>query len=230
MNKMKKFALIAVCAALLVCVTIGATVAWLTSTDKVENTFTVGKVKITLDEADVNEEGLALNTVGEPLGTDGNLTPAERVRENDYHLLPGNQYVKDPIVHVDANSESCIVFVKVENGIKNIEAPTTTVNGQVIYKSIEDQMAGYGWQALQGHSGVYYKKATDSLLPAEIPAGENLHVFDRFMISYDADGDTLKAYKDAKITIKAYAIQYMDTTPEDAWELLSNVPETTTAP
>lgn len=217
MNKMKKFALIAVCAALLVCVTISATVAYLTSTAKVENTFTVGKVAITLDEAKVTAAGVPVEG-------------AARVTANKYHLLPGNQYVKDPIVHVDANSESCIVFVKVENGIKNIEAPTTTVNGQVIYKSIEDQMAGYDWQALQGHSGVYYKKATDSLLPAEIPAGENLHVFDRFMISYDADGDTLKAYKDAKITIKAYAIQYMDTTPEDAWELLSNVPETTTAP
>ena len=214
---MKKFALIAVCAALLVCVTISATVAYLTSTAKVENTFTVGDVKITLDEAKVTAAGVPVEG-------------AARVTANKYHLLPGNQYVKDPIVHVDANSESCIVFVKVENGIKNIEAPTTTVNGQVIYKSIEDQMAGYGWQALQGHSGVYYKKATDGLLPAEIPAGENLKVFDRFMISYDADGDTLKAYKDAKITIKAYAIQYMDTTPEDAWELLSNVPETTTAP
>ena len=217
MNKMKKFALIAVCAALLVCVTISATVAYLTSTAKVENTFTVGDVKITLDEAKVTAAGVPVEG-------------AARVTANKYHLLPGNQYVKNPIVHVDANSESCIVFVKVENGIKNIEAPTTTVNGQVIYKSIEDQMAGYGWQALTGHPGVYYKKATDSLLPAEIPAGENLKVFDRFMISYDADGDTLKAYKDAKITIKAYAIQYMDTTPEDAWELLSNVPETTTAP
>ena len=219
MNKMKKFALIAVCAALLVCVTISATVAYLTSTAKVENTFTVGKVAITLDEAKVTAAGVPVEG-------------AARVTANKYHLLPGNQYVKDPIVHVDANSESCIVFVKVENGIKNIEAPTTTVNGQVIYKSIEDQMAGYGWHALPDHPGVYYKKATDSdsLLPAEIPAGKNLNVFDRFMISYDADGDTLKAHKDAKITIKAYAIQYMDTTPEDAWELLSNVPETTTAP
>lgn len=213
MNKMKKFALIAVCAALLVCVTVGATVAWLTSkTDEVVNTFTVGDVKITLDEAEVTTAGVPVEN-------------AARVTANEYHLLPGNQYVKDPTVHVDAKSESCIVFVKVENGIKNIEAPTTA-----IYKNIEDQMAGYGWQALTGHPGVYYKKATDSLLPAEIPAGKKLKVFDRFMISYDADGDTLKAYKDAKITIKAYAIQYMDTTAEAAWELLSNTPDATTAP
>ena len=212
MNKMKKFALIAVCAALLVCVTIGATVAWLTSSAKVENTFTVGDVKITLDEAKVTTAGVPVE--GE-----------KRVTSNEYHLLPGNQYVKDPIVHVDANSESCIVFVKVENGIKNIEASTTDT-----YKSIEDQMAGYGWQALTGHAGVYYMKAKDSLLPAENPAGKDLPVFDRFMISGDVDGTTLKNYEDAKITIKAYAIQYMDTTPEDAWELLSNVPETTPAP
>lgn len=100
MTKMKKIALIAVCAMLLVCVTIGATVAYLTSTDKVENTFAVGKVKITLDEAKVD--------------ADGNPTkPAERVNANAYKLMPGHTYTKDPTVTVKTPSEASYVRLKV---------------------------------------------------------------------------------------------------------------------
>lgn len=105
MTKMKKIALIAVCAMLLVCVTIGATVAYLTSTDKVENTFAVGKVKITLDEAQVDTEG---NPVP---GTDANPNP--RVKENSYKLMPGHTYTKDPTVTVKSPSEESYVRLKV---------------------------------------------------------------------------------------------------------------------
>ena len=105
MTKMKKIALIAVCAMLLVCVTIGATVAYLTSTDKVENTFAVGKVKITLDEAQVDTEG------NPAPGTDANPNP--RVKENSYKLMPGHTYTKDPTVTVKAPSEESYVRLKV---------------------------------------------------------------------------------------------------------------------
>ena len=75
-GKMGKWALLAVSALLLVCVSVGATVAYLTATDKVENTFTVGKVAIKLDEAKAN--------------TDGTLVEgAARVKENKYKVLPG---------------------------------------------------------------------------------------------------------------------------------------------
>ena len=205
MNKMKKFALIAVCAALLVCVTIGATVAWLTSTDKVENTFTVGKVKITLDEADVNEEGLALNTAGEPLGTDGNLTPAERVRENDYHLLPGCVYVKDPTVHVEAGSEACWVFVKVENGLAGIEGDP------LIAKQITDN----DWTALgEGYDGIYYR------LVEKQTTVQDFTVFDNFRVKDAATNTELSNYAGARVKVTAYAIQFanFDSPAEQVWE------------
>ena len=74
--------------------------AYLTSTDTVENTFTVGNVKITLDEAKVN--------------TDGTLVEgAARVKANSYKLLPGHTYTKDPTVTVKAGSESSYVRMKV---------------------------------------------------------------------------------------------------------------------
>ena len=69
---------------LLGCVT-GGTLAWLTSTtDPVTNTFTVGDINITLDET-----------------------------TSDYKMIPGYTIAKDPKVTVKANSEDCILFVKV---------------------------------------------------------------------------------------------------------------------
>ena len=100
MKTKSKALLLTLCAVLLVAASVMGTMAYLTSTDKVENTFTVGNVKITLDEAKVN--------------TDGTLAaPAERVKANEYKLLPGHTYTKDPTVTVKAVSESSYVRMKV---------------------------------------------------------------------------------------------------------------------
>ena len=204
MNKMKKFALIAVCAALLVCVTIGATVAWLTAqSDEVTNTFTVGKVAITLDEKKVTENGVPVEG-------------AARVTANSYKLLPGSQYEKDPTVHITAGSEPCIVFVEVKNEIAAIEAASSDTVG-----TIADQMAANGWVALgDNYPNIYCKatvKADGSIIPKMVNGGDNLPVFKRFAIKGDVDGDTLNGYADKTITIKAYAIQYSETNAESAW-------------
>ena len=186
---MKKFALIAVCAALLVCGTIGATVAWLTSTDKVENTFTVGKVAITLDETKVNSNGLPP------------IDPEQRVSANAYHLLPGQSYLKNPTVHVDKDSETCYVFVKVENGIAALEAASTEAR-----PNIAAQIASNGWIALDGVPNVYYKEYTKNAVATE---DTDLLVFSMFTIADNAD--TLDAWSsvntNTKVTVTAYAIQ-----------------------
>lgn len=95
---MKKFKalLVVACALLLVAASVFGTMAYLTSTDTVTNTFTVGKVKIKLDEAKAN--------------TDGSLVEgADRVKANSYKLLPGHTYHKDPTVTVEAGSEASYV-------------------------------------------------------------------------------------------------------------------------
>ncbi|MGN0758520.1 MAG: SipW-dependent-type signal peptide-containing protein, partial [Candidatus Ventricola sp.] len=102
MNKKLRRILLTVCsAALLVCVTVGATVAYLTSTDEVVNSFTVGNVQIKLDEAKANEDGTPDTTV------------TDRVKANSYKLLPGHTYNKDPMVTVLKGSESCYVKMTV---------------------------------------------------------------------------------------------------------------------
>lgn len=98
MKKTSKALLLMLCAVLLVAASVLGTMAYLTSTDTVTNTFTVGKVAITLDEAKVDANGKALT------GND-----AARVDANKYHLLPGHAYDKDPTVTVKAPSEESFV-------------------------------------------------------------------------------------------------------------------------
>lgn len=95
MKTKSKALLLTLCAVLLVAASVLGTMAYLTSTDTVTNTFTVGKVKITLDETDVTN----------PNGP--------RVKANSYKLMPGTTYTKDPTVTVKAGSEESYVRMKV---------------------------------------------------------------------------------------------------------------------
>lgn len=168
---------LAICAVLLVVTTVFVTVAYLTSSDSVTNTFTVGKVIITLDETDVDLSGQK----------DGET----RVKTNQYKLMPGHSYVKDPIVHVDANSEKCWVFVKVVNEIAAIEDAASTV---------ADQMTANDWTAVSGAENVYaYKEIVN--------AGTDVKVFESFKISGSVEGSALEAYEGKTIVVTAYAVQ-----------------------
>jgi len=59
MKTKSKALLLALCAVLLVAASVLGTMAYLTSRAEVTNTFTVGSVSITLDEAPVDENGEA---------------------------------------------------------------------------------------------------------------------------------------------------------------------------
>lgn len=188
---MKKFKalLVVACALLLVAASVFGTMAYLTSTDTVTNTFTVGKVAIKLDEAKVDLNGTA-------------VIPAERVKNNSYKLMPGHSYTKDPTVHVDAASEDSWIFVKVENGIAAFEAATSTEEGG--YKTIADQINAKGWTALDGVTGVYYKSYDKST------TGANLVVFENFKMADNANevnGWGNISADTTKVTVTAYAVQ-----------------------
>ena len=188
---MKKFKalLVVACALLLVAASVFGTMAYLTSTDTVTNTFTVGKVEIKLDEAKANPDGSL-------------VTNADRVKANSYKLLPGHSYTKDPTVHVDAASEDSWIFVKVENGIAVFEAATSSEEGG--YKKIADQIVAKGWTALDGVAGVYYKSYDKST------TGANLVVFENFKMADNANevnGWGNISADTTKVTVTAYAVQ-----------------------
>lgn len=180
MKKKTKALMLVLCAVLLVTASVLGTMAYLTSTDKVVNTFTVGKVAITLDEAQVDLDGTP-------------VADAARVKQNAYHLLPGHTYTKDPTVHVQANSEDSFIFVKVENGIANYEDRPT----------IAEQIAARGWTPLTGVENVYYKTYTKSAESTDLP------VFGNFTIANHADAaDSWNNFSaETKVTVTAYAVQ-----------------------
>lgn len=77
----KKILALSMCIALAAIAIVGASLAYFTDTKTATNTFTMGNVKIELDETDIkNPEG-------------------DRVTSNAYDVYPGAVVTKDPIVH-----------------------------------------------------------------------------------------------------------------------------------
>lgn len=203
MKKAKKIVALLLCAVLLIGASVAGTLAYLTSKATVTNSFTVGKVvlgedgKAGLDEAKVDEYGVA-------------VTPAARVTENTYKLIPGHTYTKDPTVHVGANSEACWLFVKVENGIANIEADTAT--GEDPYTKIAKQVTTNGWTLVDGETNIYYKEAAKTG-----DNGADYVVFGNFRLANNAD---VSNYASEKIIVTAYAIQKDGLSVAEAWAAL----------
>lgn len=195
----KKFALMATSLVLVAALAVGGTLAYLTSQDEVVNTFTVGNVAITLDEARVNPDGTP-------------VADAARVKANEYKLIPGHNYTKDPTIHVTTGSEPCYLFVKVENGISNIEKTDVT---------IASQMTTNGWTALSDGSNIYYS----SIVDASKTAVDKV-VFGSFTIASNA---AVASYSTAQVKITAYAVQADGfNTANDAWNATFGAPTTTT--
>ena len=204
MKTKSKALLLSLCAVMLVAASIFGTLAYLTDTDAVENTFTVGQVGITLDEADVKPDGTY----------ESNATV--RVHANEYHLMPGREYIKDPIVHVDDSSEDSWIFVKVENGLSAFEA--ASVDGG--YQNIADQIIANGWAVLEldGVTDVYYKEY------AKDQKDKDLEVFAVFKIADNANNEEgwSSIPGSNNIVVTAYAVQKDGfTTAEAAWDVAS---------
>lgn len=203
---MKKTISIVALVVLVAAVSVLGTLAYLTSEDIVENTFTVGKVAITLDEADVDEMGV------EQLG-------ANRVQENEYKLLPGHTYVKDPTIHVDASSEDCFIraTVTITNGEAwaGIVAKYADNKIENIVKGTDDKLWWVSGATL-GEDGnltitfVYKNESKEESLKRVWENGEDkndLVLFTTIEIPAGLTNEELAAVADTEITVKAEAIQ-----------------------
>ena len=179
---MKKI-LIAILATVLACVcAVGTTLAYLMDkTAPVKNTFTFGDINITLTE-----------TKGTEI-TDG----------RSFKVIPGDTIAKDPVVTVQAGSEACYLFIKVEE--TNNQIGTEKVVDYTVDTTI--------WTALDGNPGVYYIEigsltATDT--PYQVLKGGNTdNTTGQVLINSDltkADLETL-ATNVPTLTFTAYAVQ-----------------------
>lgn len=198
MKTAKKAMLMTLCAIILVVATVFGTMAYLTSTDEVVNTFTVGNVAIKLDEAKAN--------------TDGSLVEgADRVKANSYKLLPGHTYNKDPMVTLLEGSETSYVKMTVTfskaNELDAIFAPdganlTSIFNG---YDAANWTAKGNTKDATANTRTYefWYKEAVGA--PTADVALDAL--FDSITVPGTITKEQLDTIKGMTITVNAYAIQ-----------------------
>ena len=192
MKNAKEVLLLALCAILLVGATIAGTVAYLTSQKTVTNTFTVGKVSITLTEDKINVQ-TGEKLTGSEAGTTDNL--------QNIKLVPGREIEKNPVITVSNDSEECYLFVKIENGLTS----AGTINGMEDWVLVNT--------TLNTDTVKYYRYETTA------NAGDEIAVFTSFtcnatITEYDA------ALDGATIVITAYAIQKENLTADEAFAAL----------
>ena len=210
MNSKRKALTMVLCALLLVSATMFATIAYLTSKDEVNNTFTVGNVQITLDEAKVNP--------------DGTLVPdADRVKENEYKLIPGHSYTKDPTVTVEANSEECyiraLVTINKREALYNLPSSINIedcfdINENWIFKSETEDTVNDTYTYEFWYKETVKTSDKDKTLPA---------IFTTITVPNSLTNDQLKTLEGLKINVAAHAIQADGfDTAEKAWEAFGN--------
>lgn len=185
--------------ALIVGVAGGATFAWLTAkSDTVVNTFTYGDINITLAES----------------------------TGSDYKIIPGVNIAKDPKVTVEAGSEACWLFVKVEEE-KWPELTYVNKDGKAVRKVNYD--IADGWTKGDGTSipaNVYYRKVDASNADQEFPVlKDNKITVSDTLTKIDINE---KLTGTQKLSITAYAIQKDGM--NNAAEAWAAIPDTTTQP
>ena len=230
MKRTKKIVTLALAMVLLVCTTVMATVAYLQSTTEVvKNTFTVGKVAITLDEADVNEYGEKLYKTekdkliaseneleeGDKIKTDENGVQvlADRVQTNEYKLIPSHEYVKDPTVHVAAGSEeSYIRMIVTISDLADVKAVLgVDFLPQYFVKGWEDEV----WISTESiiekeDTATYEFRYYKTVNTLELQEGKVLDLeplFTDIVVPEGVDNENLAKLEELEINVIAYAIQ-----------------------
>ena len=123
MKTTRKALLMVLCAVLLVAGSVLGTMAYLTDTEDVTNTFTFGKVDIKLDEATLDKE--TGKATSDPRTETGNT---------DVKMIPGRVIDKDPTVTVLGGSEACFVRMKVTvENLANLKAAFPAANYPTYY-------------------------------------------------------------------------------------------------
>lgn len=170
----------------------GGTLAWLTAkANTVVNTFTIGDVAIDLYEMDGNY----------------------KVYEQEYQLVPGQRYTKNPTVKVlDSTNVDCYLFVEFIEGEKNS-----------IYLNYESNLnTSEGWTQGNGTEipkNVWYRtvKTTDSVKSWQLIKNDEISINGNTV----TEGSMEDAVANTKLAYKAYAVQFDNLTVEQAWAEVS---------
>ncbi len=222
MKTRSKALLVVLCAVMLAASSVFGTLAYLTDEDQVTNTFTVGMVEISMDESDVDKMGQRLNKQG-GIWKEGDAL-ADRVQGNEYKLIPGCTYIKDPTIHVDKDSEEAYLYVELE--IRD--------NHDLMELLKKHDLPDQLWNLLEGSSQSSWRPIGDSkdaedgtrtylLAYDEKVAGNGVSdtdiiLFNSITVPAAFTKEDLKTLDQFKIITTAYAVQAPSfDTAEEAW-------------
>lgn len=212
MKTKSKILLLMLCAVALVAASVLGTLAYLTSTDEVQNTFTVGKVQIKLDEAKVTPDGALVYE------QDGK-TPVARVKENSYKLLPGHTYVKDPTVTVLKDSEKSyirmLVTINEQADLDAIFAPNGGLQLTAFFGGISSNWT-LAKETENNNDTRTYEFRYNETVAAPIADVALEPLFTSITVPGTINGDQLKTIEDLQITVVAQAIQAVGFANADA--------------
>ena len=211
-------------------VTVLGSVAYLMDSASVTNTFTVGKVGIELDETKVDADGKPIDpdkdddgnvdddvTVadGETAVDNDNDGKPDEIRTpngNEYHLLPGKEYTKNPRVTVNAGSEESYVRM------------TVKLNKYTELKEIlgtdflpENYVTGWNRDVWMVQDNPAVDETADTITyefrykeTVKPSAAENTvldALFETIKVPSTLSGDDLAKLQDFKIVVEGHAIQ-----------------------
>lgn len=237
MKVSKKVLALVMSAAVVASIAAAGTLAYLTGQDTAVNTFTIGKVAITLDEAKVGPDGKK-------------LASGERVKENEYQdILPGAVLDKDPVVTVEKGSADCYVYVAIRNCVTGV-TEDKEVREYITYSIDDDEnwewstahypLVGDDWSIahevvvyryvgnLADENGVVSANKESVSLPTIFKDG-------KIYVDPELTAEDLEQKYGDKIVVKAFAIQAdnLAETPEDSldkanetiWDIVGEDPE-----
>lgn len=209
MNK-KTIAIFAVCMVLVAALSVFTTLALLSDSKTVTNTFTSGNVTITLDEA--------------PVGPDGQAIEGNRVTENNYKVYPGVEYDKDPTITLNEGSEAAYVGATITftnaAALKEAGLDADEVLGYFGIECTGWKQIGTGAEVMKNTAGegeeavmvldsyVYtFYKETELDLDGTTANTDKAVLFENFTLNVNASNDVVEATNNMKIIVNGYAVQ-----------------------
>lgn len=210
---------------------VSGTVAWLIADTKpVVNTFSYGDIDLILEETKTDEDGNPVDEKGNPIvDNDGDgvpeNTPAKTTEGNEYAMIPGEEYLKDPTVTVCKGNEACWLFVQldeIDGSITNADGSVTSTGA---FRDYLDYTIGDGWTQLykdgafgkddQRVEGVYYRFVGEDTDDTEVayPVLRNNKIIVKGEVTKDMlnvldDNGRAEKVTYPSLSITAYAVQY----------------------
>lgn len=217
----KKILAFMLCVIMLVIAVAGGTMAYFTDEHTQTNTFTAGKVGISLDEVKpVKDEDPESRTYGDLIASDKRTADPQ-----SYHLFPGMIVAKDPTIVVDQGSEDAYVaaIVTVTGDVRSLipmDGSDTLININAVAKGGEVEKAsslsslGSLTPVFETDTCYIYQQAAGNntwkiyvFVKAAQEAGDDIVLFEKLEIDPDWNNNDMEKLNNMQINVTAYAVQ-----------------------